>query len=107
MKKVVLLQLFLLFGIAFAQTNGNTSQSKKQKELAQCHIVVAPNPSHGTIFVNAPEGSRCIVSTSKGTYIGTWLVEKEGFRMEGLSTGTYIVMIKQNQQMETRKFIVL
>lgn len=107
MKKAALLQLFLLcVGFTYAQAE-NQHLDRRKKSLAECHVVVSPNPSYGTIFVNAPEGSRCIVSSSKGTYIGTWNIEKDGFRMEGLSTGTYVVIIKHNNQTETRKFIVL
>ena len=108
MKKIALLPLFLLCVSVYAQTEENEIKKVvNQRALAECKVVVSPNPSHGTIFVNAPNGSKCTVSSAKGTYIGTWSVADDGLRLEGLSTGTYVVMIKQEEQHVMRKFIVL
>ena len=108
MKRLAILPLILLCTSVRAQMEDNEIKNvAKQRTLAECEIVVSPNPSQGMIFINAPAGTKCIVSSSKGTYIGTWNVEDDGFRLEGLSTGTYIVVIKDGEQAVTRKFIVL
>lgn len=91
-----------------AQTTDNEIMQVSQKRaLAEYEISVFPNPSSGAISLNAPEGSTCKVVSTKGTYIGTWQVDENGFYLDGLSVGTYIVEVELNGQKVTRRFLVI
>jgi len=103
--------LFLALGCVFS-LNAQTSDNEilkvtNQRNLAEYEIAVYPNPSSGAISLNAPEGSKCKVMSTKGTYIGTWDVEQNGFFLDGLSIGTYIVEVELNGQKITRRFLVI
>ena len=106
MKKVAVLQLLFVCNTVFAQPEDQPLKHK-QISLARSHIVVSPNPSKGAIIVNAPEGSKCIISSRAGTYFGTWIAGAEGFQLEGLPAGSFVVMIKRGKKMVTRKFVVI
>lgn len=103
--------LFLAFGCVYslsAQTTDNEIiQVSQQRNLAQYEIAVYPNPSSGAISLNAPEGALCKVMSTKGTYIGTWKVDENGFFLDGLSVGTYIVEVELDGQKVTRRFLVI
>jgi hypothetical protein len=108
MKKMSLLSMLILCFFSKAQTDDNEIKNvAKKRALAECEIVVSPNPSQGTIFVNAPDGSTVILTSSKGTYIGSWEVHSGGFKLEGMSTGTYVAIINDDNSVVTRRFIVL
>lgn len=108
MKNTLLfLALFACFA-SKAQTFDNEIVNVSNKRaLAEYEIVVSPNPSNGSINVNAPFGAECKVVSSKGTYIGTWKVEENGFHLADLAIGSYLVMITLDGQTATRKFLVL
>lgn len=103
--------LFLALGCVFtlnAQASDNEIiQVTQKRSLAEYEIVVFPNPSSGAISMNVPEGSTCKVLSTKGTYVGTWVVDKNGFFLDGLSEGTYIVEVDLNGQKITRRFLVI
>lgn len=107
--KNALLFLALVVGFATeAQTYDNEIVNVSNKRaLAEIEITVSPNPSKGSINVNAPSGSECKVVSSKGTYIGTWKVEENGFHLDDLAIGSYVVLITLEGQTVTRKFLVL
>lgn len=103
--------LFLALGSVFAlnaqSSDNEIVQVSQKRSLAEYEIAVFPNPSSGAISLNAPEGSTCKVVSTKGTYVGTWEVEKNGFFLDGLSVGTYIVEVKLDGQAITRRFLVI
>jgi hypothetical protein len=107
--KKSLLFLALIGSISVkAQTSDNEIVNvDKKRMLAEYEIVVSPNPSSGAISINAPFGAQCKVVSSKGTYVGTWGVQDDGFFLDGLSEGTYIVAVTFEGQTITRKFLVL
>ena len=103
--------LFLALGCFFslnAQTSDNEIvQVTQKRSLAEYEIAVFPNPSSGAISLNAPEGSTCTVVSTKGTYVGKWVVDQNDFFLDGLSVGTYIVEVELNGQKVTRRFLVI
>jgi len=108
MKKILLFLALVGSISAKAQTSDNDIvKVEKKRALAEYEIVVSPNPSSGAISINAPLGAQCKVVSSKGTYVGTWNVEEDGFFLDGLSEGTYIVAVTFEGQTVTRKFLVL
>lgn len=102
---------FLTLGFCWtlnAQTTENEIKQVTQKRaLAEYEINVSPNPSNGAISMNVPEGATCKLISTKGTYIGSWNVEGKLFYLDGLSVGSYIVVVTHNGQSITRRFLVI
>lgn len=109
MKKVAILQLFMVFNVcAFAQSEDNEIiQIQKKRELASCEVLLYPNPSAERIFINAPLGSTCEIYSTQGTYVGTWKIEEEGVELNDLGSGSYIALIRSEGAMVRRNFVIL
>ncbi|MDX2359550.1 MAG: hypothetical protein QNK23_02010 [Crocinitomicaceae bacterium] len=106
MKNQVLLALVLLCFSTQAQSIESEIVPKK-RSLAELEIIVTPNPSEGEIYINMPDGATCMLTSSRGTYVGSWRVESGGFHLAGVPTGSYIAIIKHEGDIVTRRFVVL
>ena len=104
----MMLVLLLLSFSTHAQSEDNESKNVlHNRTVSECEVLVSPNPSEGEIYINAPDGATCMLTSIKGTYIGSWRVETGGFRLSGLPTGSYIAIINDHDDVITRKFVVL
>lgn len=108
MKKAILFLTILspLFG--FSQESENEiEQIAKEINLLRVELSISPNPSYGSLVIQAPEGSSCTIVSVTGTYVGTWMVGEEGLALEDFPTGTYIARISCQEGEKSKKFIVL
>lgn len=94
----------LMTNSAFSQ---EVNEIKQTKKLVEYSVNVYPNPSEGDIHINAPTGAICSVYSQKGTYVGTWETREGGLDLLGMPTGSYILIIKQEEMKTTKRFIIL
>ncbi len=105
--KVILSVLLFSATLSFAQGVKENEGETKKSELMNFEVSVAPNPSNGSFKIDAPEGAKVMISTVSGTYVGTWLVEKDGLYMQDLPAGSYLIMINSKEAVLTKKLLVL
>ena len=76
-------------------------------ERSKCEVSVYPNPSPGLVKIDAPTGARCMVHSTSGTYVGTWVVYENGLSLSDLPTGSYIITVTYNQISRINRLIIL
>lgn len=108
MTKAIFLPLLFLSCFSFSQSEENEIVNASQKRtIAEYNILVYPNPSQGYLQLDAPEGAICTIVSTKGTYLGTWEIRKNGLELMDLPLGSYIATIKVGELSTIRKFLVL
>lgn len=112
MKNLILVSSLLFSSISFSQSLDNEILEVVQRraecvERSKCEVKVYPNPSRGLVNIEAPEGARCQVYSSAGTYVGTWTVGPKGLSLSDLPSGSYITTVSYNQINRINRLVIL
>lgn len=108
MKSLIVMSVMLISSpVLFGQSENEITRVAEQRKLMNYEISLSPNPSNGNFELRARQGSVVQISSTSGTYVGTWMMEEETLFFEGLPVGTYVIIITSDDSVETRKLLVL
>lgn len=99
--------MLLITAQAFAQSENEIINVAEAGKRLTYDISVFPNPSEGPFEIIATPGVRVQISSTSGTYIGTWIMPPEGVLKEELPQGSYLIVISEDANIEVRKLLVL
>ena len=108
MKKLILMStMLMLCSVLFGQSENEIRRVADQRQRLNYEISMSPNPSNGSFVLRAVPGSRVQISSTSGTYVGTWIMEEETLRFDELPAGTYVIIVSTDDSVETKKLLVL
>lgn len=108
MKKLLLSSVLLfVFSVSSQEISNDIELIAQKRESCIERMQPYPNPSTGTIHIDAPEGSVCHLTNLNGQIIGTFSVNENGFHQEELKSGAYVLLVQYGAETFQRKFVVL
>lgn len=107
--KTVMMVFAIASGTCFAQEEIKSQKnSENRKQQMEIEVSVYPNPTHGNLYIDGADGTKVIIYSLEGTYIGTWLIGSSGkVEITDLPIGTFICELHNNETLIRKRIVVL